>query len=126
MGATYLIDSNVVSDYLTARLPESGMTWLHPVIDAIPIISVITQIEILGFQSSYSAQYLAFTQSATILSLTPEVVHQTIELRKSRRIKLPDAIIAATALMHGLKLVTHNLSDFSGIPRLSLIDPYQV
>jgi toxin FitB len=38
--------------------------------------------------------------------------------------KLPDAIIAATALVHGCELVTRNVSDFAKIPGLSVFDPF--
>ena len=38
-------------------------------------------------------------------------------------IKLPDAIIAATALVHGLTLWTHNTDDFKDVPQLKLFDP---
>lgn len=43
----YLIDTNVVSDYLSASLPAAGIDFLDTVIDAVPNLSVISQIEIL-------------------------------------------------------------------------------
>jgi len=52
------------------------------------------------------------------------VVKRTIELCKQDKIKLPDAIIAATALTEGFTLVTHNISDFKKIPNLELLDPF--
>jgi len=51
------------------------------------------------------------------------VIAQTIRLRQMRKIKIPDAIIAASALIQGLPLVTHNVSDFQWIEGLSLLDP---
>ena len=51
------------------------------------------------------------------------VIAKTIRLRQMRKIKIPDAIIAASALIHGLPLVTNNVSDFQWIEGLSLIDP---
>jgi predicted nucleic acid-binding protein len=50
-------------------------------------------------------------------------VNKTIAIRKSKTIKLPDAIIAATALTYSLILVTSNTSDFKNIQGLNVIDP---
>jgi len=58
--------------------------------------------------------------------LTDSIVNRTIAIRKSRSIKLPDAIIAATVLDQKLILVTHNLSDFKNIKGLKIIDPWDL
>jgi predicted nucleic acid-binding protein len=52
-----------------------------------------------------------------------ETTEKVIELRRTNNIKLPDAIIAATALVSNLVLWTHNTSDFANIPDLQLLDP---
>lgn len=59
-----------------------------------------------------------------ILPLDEPVIQQTIALRQQRRIKLPDAIIAATALAHSLPLLTRNVSDFQRLAGLVIIDPH--
>ncbi len=43
----YLIDTNTVSDYFAAALPHEGLALMDSVIDSVPNISVITQIELL-------------------------------------------------------------------------------
>lgn len=43
----YLIDTNVISDYFSADLPQNGLQFMDSVVDAIPNLSVITQIELL-------------------------------------------------------------------------------
>ena len=53
------------------------------------------------------------------------VVNQTISLRKSRKIKLGDAIIAATALVYSLTLVTRNVDDFKKIVSLKILNPWE-
>lgn len=45
----YLIDTNVVIDYLGQKLPVSGMNFMNTIIDNIPNVSVVTKIEVLGF-----------------------------------------------------------------------------
>lgn len=80
----------------------------------------------LGFKRIAPAEIAAFEvffATAEALPLTDEIVAEAIRLRQLRRMKLGDAIIAATALMHRLPLVTRNTSDFAGIPNLHVIDP---
>jgi predicted nucleic acid-binding protein len=125
----YLLDSNVIIDILGNRIPASATSRLKTFVDDGFFISVITKIEILGF-STGSAQlnkdYESFVDVANIYELTPAIVKQTIEIRKKVKIKLPDAIIAATALVHNLTFLTHNLSDFSKIPELDVLDSHSL
>ena len=61
-----------------------------------------------------------------ILPLTDTVAEQAIALRQQRRMGLGDAIIAATAMIHNLALVTHNTEDFRWITGLHLLDPLAI
>lgn len=127
MGTQYLIDSNALIDYLSGKLPLSGMAFMNDVVNAIPKVSVITKIEVLGFNAP-PADYLLLTNfmlDADVLALSDSIVDQTIELRKQLKIKLPDAILAATALALGLVLISRNTSDFKNIPELEVVDPHQ-
>ena len=67
-----------------------------------------------------------FIGDVTIIELEPEIKIMTAELRKKHRIKLPDAIIAATAIAYSLTLVTRNTDDFRNIPDLNIIDPFSI
>ena len=58
-----------------------------------------------------------------ILPLSLTIAEQAASLRQQRRMGLGDAIIAATAMTHGLALVTHNTEDFRWIGGLELLDP---
>jgi predicted nucleic acid-binding protein len=80
-------------------------------------ISIITKIEFLGWSQFAVDQPLyekakAFIGSATVLNLTDEIAEKTIALRQQYKTKTPDAIIAATALKHGLAVATNNTDDF--------------
>lgn len=68
----------------------------------------------------------SFVQSVEVLPLDEPVIQQTILLRQQHRIKLPDAIIAATALAHDLPLLTRNTSDFRAVPELQVLNPHEV
>ena len=124
----YLIDTNAVIDYLGEKLPASGMEFMNGVIDAVPIVSVVTKIEVLGFNTPDEPYQLliSFMNDATVLHLTEDIVEASIEVRKNYKTKLPDAIIAATALVHGFTLISRNTKDFQPIAGLACINPYDV
>ena len=68
-----------------------------------------------------------FVDTATVIPLDQAVTKQTIDLRrKYNKLKLGDAIIAATALVHQLSLITRNVDDFKNIEGLNIIDPHSV
>ncbi len=66
----------------------------------------------------------SFIAASTIFHLEEPVVLKAIDIRKNFRVKLPDAIIAATAVVHGFALITRNSADFEKIKGLQVIDPY--
>jgi len=124
----YLIDSNIVIDYLSNKLPVDGMYFMHSIIDAVPNVSVVTKIEVLSFNApeEHYKTLSSFINNAAILSLTNPVLEASIEIRKKHRNKLPDAIIAATAIANELVLLTHNVSNFKNIDGLQIIDPHNL
>ena len=124
----YLIDTNAVIDYLGGKLPSTGMDFMNSVINAVANVSVVTKIEVLGFNApDEHYQLLAnFMDDATILDLTNTVVDVCIDIRKKIKTKLPDAIIAATALVYDLDLITHNVSDFKYVKGLKVVDPHNL
>ncbi|MEZ4525280.1 MAG: type II toxin-antitoxin system VapC family toxin [Desulfobacterales bacterium] len=63
---------------------------------------------------------------AKIYSLNTSIVEQTVRIRRQYRIKLPDAVIAASCLVHDLTLVTVNDKDFEGIDGLNMYNPLNV
>ncbi|MDR1315462.1 MAG: type II toxin-antitoxin system VapC family toxin [Spirochaetales bacterium] len=128
MGTGYLLDSNVIIGYLAGQLPEPGTEAVSGIIDAAPRISVISQIEILRFTDTPENERILedFVNAAIIHPLTEPVVHRTIALCKQSRIKLPDAIIASTALTENFVLVTRNTSDLKNIPNLELLNPWEI
>lgn len=67
-----------------------------------------------------------FMDTATVLPLDNTITHKTIELRRIKKIKLADAIIAATALIYGLIIVSRNTSDFNNITGLKVINPHSL
>lgn len=120
------MDTNTVSDYFSEKLPTTGLAFVDTVVNEGPNLSVISRIELVGYNAPIVALFRDFVATSRIYPLDEPVILKTIAIRKSRRIKIPDAIIAATALVYDLTLITHNLSDFEGIPGLRLVDAYLV
>ncbi len=106
----YLLDTNTVIDFLNAKLPIAGKNFLTSIE---PCISVISQIELLASSKINPIEKInleAFIEMATIYShINEEIVAKTILIRLQHKTKLPDAIIAATALVHKLTIVTRNI-----------------
>ena len=104
------------------------MNFLNSIVDESPNISVITKIEVLRFNTSDDTYKILknFVNDCTIFDLTESIVDVTISICKFHRIKLPDAIIAATASVYDLSLITRNLADFSNISGLNLINPWDI
>lgn len=128
MGARFLLDTNSVIYYLDNALPQSALNFLDKALDKQAYISVISKIELLGWTppAGVSLQPVQnFVDNSTILYLTDAVVQKTIEIRRSKKIKLPDAIIAATAVVNGLDIISRNTSDFANISGLTCIDPFK-
>jgi predicted nucleic acid-binding protein len=124
----YLIDNNAISNFFSGCFSESGMVFMAEVFDQTPTISVITEIEALSWINSDKSKeqiVKAFVNDATVLALTPAVVAQCVSIRRSRKMKTPDAIIAATAIVHNQTLVTSD-SDFNNIEGLKTIDPHSL
>lgn len=124
----YLIDTNVVSDYLSASFPATGMALMDIAIDAIPNISIITQIELLCWNTDAhtTLSVKEFITDSNVLDISPDVITHCVAIRKGKKIKTPDAIIAATALANNYTLITINEKDFSNIKGLKFINPHKV
>lgn len=123
----YLLDTNTVIDFFNVRLPQTGIALLSTVE---PYISVVTRIELFASASISEKEKTSleeFVQVATIFdSINEDIVKQTILIRQQHRVKLPDAIIAATAMVHKLTLVSRNTSDFKNIQGLTVVDPWSI
>jgi len=123
MGTGYLLDTNVVVDFSSNKLPSKPHLKLSQIIDKAPKISIISKIELLSLPKP-SKDIVDFTREALVISLQDDIINKTIDLRKKYRIKFPDAVIAATAIVFNLTLVTHNTADFKNIKGLKLVDSY--
>ncbi len=126
MARKYLMDTNAVIDYLGNKLPSNAAAMLD---EEELGISVNTRMELLAWRNATAQQISIlkeFIDSTIIHNLEESVILGGIELRKNYRIKLPDAIIAATALVYDLTLVTRNIDDFKNLEGIDLINPWKL
>lgn len=124
MGTGYLIDTNVLIYFLGNALPQKGQSFVQSAIDESFCISAITKMETLSKIAPDFEDMKRLIDLADILMIDHDVINQTIALRQTLSIKLPDAIIAATALVHRHTLLSRNTRDFANISALTVIDPF--
>lgn len=125
MGKRYLIDSNIVIDFSANLIPKKGSSLLSICFDNEPIISIINKIELLGYHL-VTDEVKDLVSTSLVIGLTDEIVDEAIRIRKQYKIKLPDAVIAATAITLDLNLLSRNTLDFSKIKGLNYLNPYKL
>jgi predicted nucleic acid-binding protein len=126
----WLLDSNVLIDAL-AGLPH-GVRVLQearkrPEVSV--IYSAITRIEVLGFPNLSEQEEAAVRRLLNEfeeVAISNAVVERTIQIRKRLRIKIPDALVAASADTAQAVVVTRNTSDFQRVPGLTVVHPDNV
>ena len=124
----YLIDTNVISDYFSASFSVKGLQFMDYVIDDVPNLSIISQIELFCWQTDAVKEQRVkdFIADSTIFNITPNIVAHCVNIRRNKRMKTPDAIIAATAIAHGHTLITNNEKDFANIKGLKIVNPFKM
>jgi predicted nucleic acid-binding protein len=119
----YLIDTNIVSHYLSSTLPNNYLDFIDSVVNDIPNISVISQIELLCWNSNSinTENIKKFVSDCNILPINDDVIAHCVAIRKGRKIKTPDAIIAATAIANNLILISNDTA-FLNIQNLKIVN----
>ena len=122
MGETYILDTSAVSKYLRGKLSNEMLDFIDNVLNIPAKLSVIARIELEVFNPPTKEErnlFLAFVQEAQIYELSEPIIQQTVRLRRHYKgVRLPDAIIAATAIVNDFTLLSTNDSDFEKITGL--------
>ncbi len=123
----WLLDTNVFIDAFAGKADAVAVLrqararkaeWLG--------YSAVTRLEVLGFSGLTAADERGLTQLLAEFEeaqITTAVIDRAIELRKASRMKIPDALIAATAIVCAATLVTGNVRDFRSIAEIVVLDP---
>ena len=108
-GIDHLLDTNVVIGLLKGHAPAVALAQSAGLVLDRAAVSQITRMELLGFPAIAPEEELAalaFLTQCGVLGISGEIEALAITLRRSGGLKLPDAIIAATAKVIGAKLLT--------------------
>ncbi len=104
-----LFDTNILIDYLNAVPPARAELLLY----AEKAVSIITWMEVMvGAAPDLAAPTRDFLRGFDLIGLDERIAARAVELRRRHRIKLPDAVIWATAQDRAMLLVTRNVKDF--------------
>jgi predicted nucleic acid-binding protein len=119
---TLLLDSNII---IYSTLPDRGD--LRALIAShAPAVSATSIVEVLGYHKLADSErnhFESFFRVADVLPISEAVIDQAVRLRQQRKMTLGDSLIAATAVVHDLELLTRNIDDFSWVPELHVRDP---
>lgn len=129
MAERYLIDTCAVIKYLNDLFPEAGASFIDHILALESNISFITEIELQVWNPTNPEDliiYQNFIDQSTKLKVDDNVIITTIAIRKKHKVKIPDAIIAATALVKNYTLVSDNDGDFTKIENLKYINPKSI
>jgi len=123
----YLIDTNIliyhtkgseaVSNFISDIIAKQGFN-----------LSILTKIEFLGWEKHTPEGFQKcrrLIELANVYVVDEDVAEQAIELKRRSKIKLADTVIAATALVNNLKLVTRNVDDYKGVKGLEIFNPFK-
>jgi predicted nucleic acid-binding protein len=127
MGTGFIIDTNVAIYLLNGSLNENALRYIEPIVNDSFYLSVISKIELLGFafpDTDKLSDTQSFINDGILIALTNDIVEQTITLRQLYKIKIPDAIIAATAMVFDYTLLSRNDKDFIQIAGLKYVNPF--
>ncbi len=118
-----LIDSNII---IYAAKPEYPRLRQF-ISENVPAVSAVSYVEVLGYPRLTDEErryFEAFFTFASVLPISDAVLQEAVRIRRQRKMPLGDALVAGTALVYGLTLVTRNTKDFDSIDGLSLLNPF--
>ena len=106
-----LVDSCILIDHLRGHQVASRFLLEAEA----PCLSQITWIEVMAgaLSDAEEARIRALLAAFRIVPVDERVSEETVRIRRTRRLKVPDALILATARVHGLTLATRNTKDFA-------------
>jgi toxin FitB len=114
--ARILVDSDVLADHLRGhRRFVAGRDEVH--------VSTVSRAELVAGRSTDEGRVRLLLAAMTEVPVDAAIAERAGRIRRASQVRLPDALIAATAIEHGLTLVTRNGRDFGSIRGLRIRAP---
>jgi len=123
----YLVDTNIWV-YLMKNEPEAVNVIREASRALWAGYSAITRLELLGFSGltiSDEQKIKTVLGEFFEIAVSSDIIDRAIIIRKERKIKVPDAIIASTALACNATIITRNVDDFEKIKHLKILNPFK-
>ena len=108
-GIKFLLGTNLVLGMLKATPGVVEMAAARDLLASTCAYSAVTRMELLGYPNITNEEERLIADrlsKLTHLPITIEIEDLAIQIRRSRQVKLPDALVASTAIHHGLELLT--------------------
>ena len=116
-GIDFLADTNFIIHL------NQGNPLVEPFLDYDFGVSFISEIELLGafsISKTKKSQLNDILKDCQILEMTAQIKETCIKIRQQYKLKIPDAIIASTAIVYKIPLITSD-RDFEKIKEIDLI-----
>ena len=120
----HLLDSNILI-YGSKPGNEFMDEWLLPDAANLSAISIPEVLGFPGLTTEDEAMFEALFANLHLHEVSITILRKAAELRRNRRMKLGDSIVAATALTIGADLVTRNVDDFKHLAGMRIINPFE-
>lgn len=117
-----IIDSNI----LIYAYQEDYKYLRKLFLDKTIYFSEISKLETLGFhkiKQSKKVFYNTIFENSNVIAIDSEIIDFAIKLKQKQKMAIGDALIAATALIFDLEIITRNTKDFEAIEGLKTINP---
>jgi predicted nucleic acid-binding protein len=118
-----LLDSNII---IYAAQAENEFLREF-IVENSPYVSALSCLEVLGYHKLSDENkgcFEEFFDVSQILPISQVVINQAVKLKQIKKRSLGDAIIAGTALVYDLTVVTRNIDDFRWINQLNVLNPF--
>jgi predicted nucleic acid-binding protein len=116
---TLLLDTNIVLEHLRSGL----LNQANPDVDfAVSVITVTELLRYPGLGREELGIIETFLSITRLIPIDSTIARRAASIGKTRKTKLPDLLIAATAIQHNIPLITKNVKDFIKIPKLVVRD----
>lgn len=112
---TVLLDTNIVLEHLRSGILLNTEPGIRFAVSVITVAEALRYPGIGSFELEVIEQFLSITFP---ISLDVTIARKAALLGRTRKTKLPDLLIAATAIEYDMPLITNNLKDFHNIPKL--------